>query len=148
MRLKTRYLVLELAWATGLNKDFINLKIQQNMKNYLMLIFLSLFFFANVNCTKENPDSGIPECVQEKIKQLENEGVRNPPASIWQYDYKGQTVYYVPPYCCDFYGLLYESNCNLICAPDGGLTGKGDGKCKDFFTESKNGKLIWQDSRK
>ncbi|MBK7098970.1 MAG: hypothetical protein IPH58_12200 [Sphingobacteriales bacterium] len=118
------------------------------MKKYLLSVLAGFLILANINCTKEKPDSGIPECVQEKIKQLENEGVRNPPASIWQYDYKGQLVYFVPSFCCDFYSLLYDSNCNLICAPDGGLTGKGDGKCKDFFTESKNGKLIWQDSRK
>jgi len=50
----------------------------------------------------------------------------NPPRSITQYLYKGQTVYYVPAQCCDQYSDLYDENCNFLGHPDGGFSGAGD----------------------
>jgi hypothetical protein len=85
--------------------------------------------------------------INKLIATFTSEPVGNPPQSIWQYEYKGQTVYYVPPQCCDQFSTLYDAAGNVICAPDGGYTGHGDGQCTDFFTERKNEKLIWQDSR-
>jgi len=32
----------------------------------------------------------------------------------------------------------------LLCAPSGGITGKGDGKCPDFNEKAGEGKLIWK----
>ena len=32
--------------------------------------------------------------------------------------------------------------------PDGGFTGNGDGKFKDFETAKAEGKLLWEDTRK
>ncbi len=81
------------------------------------------------------------------IKTWQSEPVGNPPRSVYSYDYKGQTVYYVPPQAGDQYSQLYDTQGNLICAPDGGLTGKGDGKCPDFASQASNKVLIWQDSR-
>lgn len=110
-----------------------------------------VLFAAIVNmagCAKLALPSGTPSCIRAKIKEIQSEKVRNPPGSIWQYEYKGQTVYYVTSYCCDFPSQLYDTNCNLICSPDGGYTGKGDGKCPEFFAERKNEKLIWKDDRK
>ena len=63
------------------------------------------------------------------------------------YSYQGRTVYYIPPVCCDQLGQLYDQNCNLICNPDGGITGAGDGKCQDFFSSRTNGILLWEDKR-
>lgn len=114
------------------------------MKKIITLAVISAV--AAMSCSKRTGlPRDVPECIVQKIKQLENEAVRNPPASIWQYEYKGQTVYFEPSYCCDFYSTLYDSKCNVICHPDGGITGGGDGKCVDFFTERKNEKLVWQD---
>jgi hypothetical protein len=42
---------------------------------------------------------------------------------------------------------LYDENCTLLCLPDGGITGQGNGKCANFFIERTNEKLIWEDSR-
>lgn len=118
---------------------------------------MKLFFFGIglsvlviwAGCEKpQNPLPSTPLCIQQKIKAMQSEPVRNPPASIWQYEYQGQLVYYIPPPCCDFYSQLFDSECNLICAPDGGITGKGDGKCPDFSKLAKNPKLIWEDKRK
>ena len=93
------------------------------------------------------PQATNPAWVDQLIAKYQSDPVGNPPQSIYKYDYKGQTVYYVPPQCCDQYSQLYDANGSIICAPDGGLTGSGDKKCSDFFNESTNRTLIWRDSR-
>jgi hypothetical protein len=35
----------------------------------------------------------------------------------------------------------------VICAADGGITGEGDGRCPDYFTERREERIIWRDSR-
>jgi Domain of unknown function (DUF6970) len=89
----------------------------------------------------------IPACIKNKIAELESAPARNPPASIWQYWYKFQTVYYIPPFCCDIKSELFDSDCNLICNPDGGFGGGGDDKCPDFLEYRTHERLIWEDSR-
>ena len=61
--------------------------------------------------------------------------VANPPASVTRYDYKGNTVYFVPQRCCDIFSDLYDAEGNIIGHPDGGITGQGDGRVPDFFQE-------------
>jgi hypothetical protein len=87
----------------------------------------------------------VPDCVRELIESLQAEPVRNPPASVWQFEYGGAVVYYVPAYCCDIPSMLYDENCTFICSPDGGFTGSGDGNCT---AELERGLLVWQDLRK
>lgn len=89
----------------------------------------------------------LPSCIESLIAQLESEPVTNPPSSLTLYEYAGQCVYYRPPVCCDQYSEVYDAKCQVICAPDGGIMGQGDGKCPDFFTNAVEIKLVWQDSR-
>lgn len=56
-------------------------------------------------------------------------------------------VYYVPPICCDVSAELYDRNGSLICSPDGGIAGDGDGKCPDFFDARTDEKRVWADTR-
>lgn len=111
------------------------------------LLVVGLVLLQTQTCKRED-FKDVPVCILEKIKQLKNEEVWNPPASVWQYEYKGQVVYYIPARCCDIPSSLYDANCNLICHPDGGFTGKGDGKCTDFADKRTKEKLIWKDERK
>ncbi|MFN8310063.1 MAG: hypothetical protein U0T73_08875 [Chitinophagales bacterium] len=97
------------------------------------------------NCKK---DQSVPDCIQKKIEAMKNEPVRNPPGSVWRYSYKGRTVYYIPAQCCDQYSELYDDQCNLLCHPDGGFTGKGDGTCTDFATAATGKTEVWTDPRK
>lgn len=103
--------------------------------------------FALVQCKKDRLAKDTPDCIRSKISSIQSEQVRNPPASVWQYDYNGKTVYYIPSYCCDMYSELYDEDCNLICNPDGGISGSGDGRCNDFSSKRKKEKLIWKDNR-
>ena len=93
------------------------------------------------------PTTGIPQWLSDLIQQLQNEPVANPPASITQYEYKGQTVYFVPQRCCDIFSDLYDADGDIIGHPDGGITGRGDGRVPDFFQERTDEHLIWEDKR-
>jgi hypothetical protein len=86
----------------------------------------------------------VPDCVRDLIGAIQTEPVRNPPASVWQYEYGGSVVYYVTAYCCDLPSMLYTEDCEFICSPDGGFSGKGDGNCTATL---QRGLLVWQDMR-
>jgi hypothetical protein len=86
-----------------------------------------------------------PACVQTLITTAASQPVGNPPHSIYRCMYRGATVYYLPPQCCDQFSSLISSDCELICSPDGGFTGGGDGRCTDFTRASCT--LLWQDDR-
>lgn len=102
-----------------------------------------------LSCQDENPaPAATPDCIKERIEQLKKADVQNPPAKVYQYTYKGESVYYFTANCCDMFNIVLSSQCDTLCAPDGGFTGKGDGRCADFVSEAKNPVLIWEDTRK
>ena len=109
------------------------------------LIFLATFMLLSGCLQASSP--GNPAWVDKLIEQFENDPVANPPLSIWRYDYNGQAVYFVPAHCCDIFSVVYDESGNTLCAPDGGITGREDGKCPDFFSARTNEQLIWQDDR-
>ncbi len=84
----------------------------------------------------------IPDCLQTMIASMVAK-TNGSPQSITKYTYKNQEVYYMVSPCCDKYNVVYDSNCNVLGYPDGGYTGKGDGKMTDFKNEASDGKLIW-----
>lgn len=116
---------------------------KKNILAAVILLIGSLLF----SCSKDGLPKGTPACIKAKIDALKNQPKQNPPAKVYRYDYKGQTVYFFPAACCDQMSALYDDKCNLICSPDGGFTGQGDGKCADFFTARTNEVLIWEDKR-
>jgi hypothetical protein len=92
-------------------------------------------------------DEDLPPFVTQLISRYEADPLANPPASIWRYTYKGAVVFYVPPSCCDVASELYDHDGQLVCGPDGGITGRGDGKCPDFFEQRADELLVWRDNR-
>jgi len=55
------------------------------------------------------------------------------PTAVFRTTYRGDVVFYAVTGCCDKFNLLYDRCGTLLCYPDGGLSGNGDGKCPDFF---------------
>jgi hypothetical protein len=107
---------------------------------------------AVAGCGAAAPGTGsgkvpVPESISAIIHDLESRPVANPPAYVASYDYAGHVVYYVPPRCCDVFGDLYDIAGHVICHPDGGLAGTGDGRCPDFLKQRKHEMIIWRDSR-
>lgn len=115
-----------------------------DMKTKLLIISLVMILLAACSQTGQ---SGNPKWVNQLIGQFEKQPVGNPPLSIWRYDYNSQTVYFVPAHCCDIPSVVYDASGNVLCYPDGGITGKGDGRCDDFFDQRSHEQLIWQDAR-
>ncbi len=89
----------------------------------------------------------MPVCLQKKINEIKKEQRWNPPATINEYMYKDKTAYLFSSNCCDQYNEVYDSECKYICAPSGGITGRGDGQCEDFNTSAKLVRLVWKDDR-
>jgi hypothetical protein len=109
----------------------------------LAILAIMLLLAACAQATQ----SGNPAWLDQLIQQFKSQPVGNPPQSIWRYEYNGQVVYYIPAQCCDQYSTLLDAQGQVLCAPDGGFIGEGDGKCKDFFDQRSNEQLVWQDSR-
>jgi hypothetical protein len=98
---------------------------------------------ASVSATPCPPDK-----IQTKIAELKAQPKANPAYEVWEYQYQGQRVYLVTADCCDQYTTVYDACLNVLCAPSGGITGRGDGKCPDFNEKASEKKLVWRDPRK
>ena len=114
------------------------------LKNIIFTSLLMILFL--LACSRETQVEH-PAWINKLIKQLESEPVGNPPSSIWRYDYNGQVVYFIPAQCCDIPSTVYDADGNILCAPDGGITGEGDGRCPDFFSTRSDEQQIWKDPR-
>ena len=97
-------------------------------------------------CKKIALKEDVPACIEKKIKDISNEEVRNSPAEVWKWEANGDVFYYFTSNCCDEFNYIYDGNCNVICAPDGGISGNGDGNCPDLEIEALKS-LVWKDKR-
>ena len=88
-----------------------------------------------------------PQWLKARIAAVLAERKRNPFTRILRYDYEGRKVYYISAPCCDQFSQVFDTKGNLICQPDGGITGKGDGKCAGFDKNKTHEQLVWQDPR-
>lgn len=110
---------------------------------------LSVLFFASCATHKKaQAVNELPSCLTTKIEAMSDNPREGTPQSITRYSYKGQTVYYLLSSCCDKYNIVFDSDCNILGYPDGGYTGKGDGKMPDFHKEATDAKLVWKKDSK
>lgn len=117
------------------------------MKSFFVLFNTIVFANLFLTCNSAEKDLETLSCIEEKIEFIKSDEVSNPPTKIFKWEADGNTYYYITSDCCDQFNYLYDTNCELICAPDGGFTGMGDGNCPDFNGEIEK-KLFWEDSRK
>ncbi len=106
-----------------------------------------LFIILQSQSCKKEAAIKLPACIQDKIEAIQQMPRYNPPASVYRYRYADKYVYLFSSDCCDQYNYLYDKDCNIICAPSGGLTGKGDNKCSNFNQVATDETLIWKDAR-
>ena len=119
------------------------------MESIFKRVLLTVVLSAGCSHTPAAPDAPIaaPAWVTTVVQQLEAQPVATPPAFVASYEYKGDTVYFVPQRCCDVMSVVYRSDGTVMCHADGGLAGTGDGLCPDFFAERRNERIIWRDPR-
>lgn len=88
-----------------------------------------------------------PLWLRNRIQRILATRKRNPIIRITRYQYDGAAVYYESAPCCDQQSTLYTLDGKVLCHPEGGITGKGDGRCSNFSTRRTNEQLVWQDPR-
>ena len=114
------------------------------MKSVLFTLTILLAVAAR-KCN--SPKEALPSCIQEKIAAIKQQPRWNPPAEVYEYEYEGKRVFYFSSDCCDQLNTVVDENCNYICAPSGGITGKGDRKCDNFTETARKVRLVWKDER-
>jgi len=105
----------------------------------------SAILLALVACGGTAPEAR-PPWLLSLIEAQMSEPVANPPAQIVRLEYGSGVYYYLPPRCCDVFSELYDADGTFVCHPDGGLTGRGDGRCPalgDVVREE----VVWRDPR-
>jgi hypothetical protein len=103
------------------------------------LVSVFLLLVALSGCDPNNIPRDVPSCVKDLIRNKTTQ-----PLQVWRYQFQNQTVYLTVPDCCDQYTSVYTAECTFFCAPIGGITGKGDGKCPTFNDEATDGIIIWK----
>ena len=111
----------------------------------LVSTLLVLLLAGPVACAAKPPATAA--WLDQLVARFTAEPVANPPHRILRYRYQGQTVYYVPPSCCDQPSILYDESGKRLCEPDGGMTGRGDGRCADFHGRRSDESVFWSDPR-
>ena len=119
------------------------------IQHFIMTQLAGVFLFVSIilSCNRQAAKHTLPQCVESKIRELSDLPPAEPRRQIISYDYHGNTVFYVSAPCCDQMSELFDLECRLLCRPDGGFTGKGDGRCADFNEMKSNPVLIWKDNR-
>jgi hypothetical protein len=128
-----------------------------------LLIIFSTAVVILFGCNRNVPANGVaetpldsvagsgtvvaPSCIVEKIESIKQDHLWNPPAEIHEYEMAGKPVYAISADCCDRFTTVVDADCKYVCAPSGGFTGKGDGKCPEFFKNAKYIRLVWKDQR-
>lgn len=116
------------------------------VKLFVLLLVISFYFAACTAASKPAADK-LPPCITEMISNFKNAAPSNPPRSVTEYEWEGRKVYYITSPCCDQFNYVYDEDCKVLGAPDGGITGKGDGKVPGFRQNAKEVKLVWKDDR-
>ncbi len=124
------------------------------MKYFLFLLLFPVLSASDCGKKKKNADQpgtgkdSLPACVRELITKAEQEEPPNPPVQVDAYLYRGKTVYLFTMDCCDFFNTVYDDSCRVICAPSGGITGRGDGQCPGFADSARLIQTVWQAGKK
>ncbi len=113
----------------------------------LFALLLATSLLSAFQCEGDEPQACPVDFVETSIAKLQAQPKQNPAAEIVGYTYRGATVYYISSPCCDRYNNLYDACGGLLCAPDGGLDGKGDGRCADFAAQATDRRVIWREPR-
>ncbi len=118
------------------------------LKIITIVLFISLMMSCAANkkmqtSNETTSENAMPACFQSIINTMVA-GPNGSPQSVSRFNYKNQTVYYLVSPCCDKYNIVYDSACNILGYPDGGYTGKGDGKMADFASEASGKQIVWE----
>jgi hypothetical protein len=118
------------------------------VKNTIVLFVLLVVLFGTTNGCGHDGDvwkvlpSELPSCVVDIAMLKTEEPLHVFPEYIWRCSNQDETTFYFSAGGNDFLNMVLDEQCNYICAPDGGFSGSGDGRCKDYFY-TVDCELIW-----
>ena len=124
------------------------------MKYLLLLFVLPMMSFSDCNNNIPQPQNNepakdsIPACIRKIIRESGSHNQADTPTQIDEYRYKGKKVFLFSMPCCDQFNMLYDDKCKAICAPSGGITGRGDQQCADFKDSAKFVRKVWVNRKK
>jgi hypothetical protein len=107
------------------------------------MLLLTLPLFSATDCNKKKTGGDLPDCISKIIEAPQKQKLDKSPVQVDEYTYKGKRAFLLTAPCCDQYNMLYDENCNYLCSPSGGYTGKGDEKCPDF-KDAEFVRLVWK----
>ncbi len=111
----------------------------------MKILFLLVGTVLLVSCTALAPlPEGTPDWLRLKVVRWTWMPDDSTPDAVYRYEYQGQTVYYFRAACCDKFNPIYDTQGKVVCSPDGGFTGRGDGNCPDFKDTATGGELLWE----
>ena len=119
-----------------------------HMKRRFQLLILAVVLQAGCGAAGPPLAPGpLPTWLSSFIRDLESQPPANPPAFVARYEFTGDVVYFLPQRCCDIWSTVYRTDGAILCHPNGGISGTGDGRCPDFFAQRTNDEIIWRDTR-
>ena len=114
------------------------------MKKIFFFLAAVIMVCSSFQKKKAKKSAPVCACMQKKIAAYKKLDKADQPQRVVEYVYNGKKVYYVVAPCCDQFNQLYDANCKLLGSPDGGFTGKGDGKFPDFAEKRTKERVIWK----
>jgi len=102
------------------------------LRSFLLALSLVLAACSTTQEFRELPDDYVPPpdtTIQARIAAYEAAPPEKRSTSIARVLYNGRPAYLVASPCCDRFNYLYDAKGQRLCAPSGGIAGRGDGKC-------------------
>jgi len=92
-----------------------------------------MIFFSIEACRKIEVPTDTPNCIKRKIRQWERDGkYAKSDVEKWTIDGTDYFVFPTPTISADAFTDMYNTSCELVCHPSGGLIGGGSGDCPDL----------------
>ena len=89
----------------------------------------------------------VPVPLPPLLHKRTQSALRLQPQQIWQLTYEGKPAFYLVEPCCDRMNTLHDAAGYARCAPTGGISGKGDGRCPAPLPPSDQMRLVWERAR-
>ena len=92
----------------------------------------------------------VPYCMEKKIRFMQKYNEPEDYTGVWRWLMENGDIYYYVyserHSCDDCLHYIYNTDCEKVCAPTGGLRGRGSGTCNDDLASFnyKERVLIWK----
>ena len=79
--------------------------------------------------SKNSPSPYPVDWIKQQIAEFDKGAAASTNRVDGEIVFEGESLYLIHSPCCDLFDYLYTADGETFCAPSGGFTGRGDGKC-------------------